>query len=181
MTVETAARPAGQGDAAPQIPLSPLPPSWRSLARVFVHQARAHPGRQALADSTGASLTYGQTFTRALALGRVLSRSLGPQPYVGLLIPPTVPSAVANLALTLWGRVPVNLNYTASQELVDSSIAQCGITHVVTSAKVLDKFKITPKATLVLLEDLRDKVGLADKLWAAAVARGVPIAAMGAF
>ena len=98
-----------------------------------------------MADSTGASLTYGQTLLRALVLGRVLEREWGPAAHVGLLVPPTVPAAVANLAVSLWGKIPVNLNYSASQALVDSSIDQCGITHVLTSAKVLDRFKITPK------------------------------------
>ena len=82
--------------------------------------------------------------------GRVLARNWGPAEHVGLLVPPTVPAAVANLAVTLWGKVPVNLNYSASQGLVDASIDQCGITHVLTSAKVLDRFKITPKAQIDL-------------------------------
>ncbi len=101
-----------------------------------------------MADSTGASLTYGQTLLRALALGRVLDREWGPAEHIGLMVPPTVPAAVANLAVSLRGKIPVNLNYSASQALVDSSIEQCGITHVLTSAKVLDRFKIIPKGRL---------------------------------
>ncbi|HKI18407.1 MAG TPA: AMP-binding protein, partial [Isosphaeraceae bacterium] len=81
--------------------------------------------------------------------------------------------------VSLWGKVPVNLNYSASQSLVDASIDQCGITHVLTSAKVLDRFKITPKGKLVFLEDIPRQVRLADKLWAAAVAKLVPIGALG--
>ena len=88
---------------------------------------------------------------------------------------PTVPAAVANLAVSLRGKIPVNLNYSASQALVDSSIEQCGITHVLTSSKVLDRFKITPKGKLILLEEIPGKVRLTDKLWAAAVARLVPV------
>jgi acyl-[acyl-carrier-protein]-phospholipid O-acyltransferase/long-chain-fatty-acid--[acyl-carrier-protein] ligase len=179
MIQETAKRSVGTVQPPLEIPLPPLPPHWRSLARAFVHQVRARWSRPALSDSTGASLTYGQTFIRALALGRVLARTLGPHRYVGLLIPPTVPGSVANLALTLWGRIPVNLNYSASEELVNASIAQCGITHVVTSSKVLDKFQIRPKGELVLLEDIPKKVRLADKLWAAMVAKLVPISRLG--
>ena len=157
-----------------------LPEEWRSLPRAFVIQARARWSGEAMADSTGASLTYGKTLIRALVLGRVLARTWGPAEHVGLLVPPTVPAAVANLAVSLWGKVPVNLNYSASQSLVDASVDQCGITHVLTSAKVLDRFKITPKAKLILLEDIPKQVRLADKLWAAAVAKLVPIGALGA-
>ncbi len=127
-----------------------------------------------MADSTGASLTYGKLLISALALGRTLSRIWGPARHVGLLVPPTVPAAVANVAVSLWGKVPVNLNYSASQSLVDASIDQCGITDTLTSAKVLDRFKITPKGRLIFLEDIRKQVRTSDKIWAAAVARLVP-------
>jgi acyl-[acyl-carrier-protein]-phospholipid O-acyltransferase/long-chain-fatty-acid--[acyl-carrier-protein] ligase len=166
------------GAYAPLRVLAPLPGQWRSLPRAFLGQARALSSRVALADSTGVTLTFGNTLVRALALGRVLARAWGDASHVGLLVPPTVPAAVANLAVSLWGKVPVNLNYTASQELVDASIDQCGITHVITSSKVLERFKITPKGQLILLEEIPKKVRLADKLWAAAVAKLVPVAAL---
>jgi acyl-[acyl-carrier-protein]-phospholipid O-acyltransferase / long-chain-fatty-acid--[acyl-carrier-protein] ligase len=168
------------GPYAPLRPLAPLPAAWRSLPTAFVVQARARWSSEAMADSTGASLTYGKTLVSALALGRALARTWGPAEHVGLLVPPTVPGAVANLAVTLWGKIPVNLNYSASQGLVDASVDQCGITHVLTSAKVLDRFKITPKGRLILLEDVRKQVKLSDKIWAAAVAKLMPIRLMGA-
>src|SRR6185437_12681105 len=153
-----AANPRGLGqDSGPYQPwreLSPLPEEWRSLPAAFVHSARRNSSRIAICDSTGAAYTYGQTFLRALAMGRVLARSWGDAAHVGLFVPPVVPAAIANLAVSLWGRIPVNLNYSASQEVVDSSIEQCGITHVVTSGKVLDKFKIVPQGNLILLEDI---------------------------
>jgi acyl-[acyl-carrier-protein]-phospholipid O-acyltransferase/long-chain-fatty-acid--[acyl-carrier-protein] ligase len=181
MSLETATRAGASADIPPGGILPPLPRHWRSLPRAFVHQARAFWGKTALADSTGTSLSYGQTLIRSLALGRVLGRVLGPAPYVGLLLPPTVPSAVANLALAFQGKIPVNLNYTANQAVVDSSIDQCGITHVLTSAKVLDRFKIRPKGTLIFLEDLPKQVRLTDKIAAAVGGKLTPIAALGAF
>jgi acyl-[acyl-carrier-protein]-phospholipid O-acyltransferase/long-chain-fatty-acid--[acyl-carrier-protein] ligase len=184
MSVETTAAAGGVGTADPARgsvrPLPPFPEHWRSLPRVFVSQARALWKRPAVADSTGVSLTYGQALIRALALGRVLARTLDAAPNVGVFLPPTVPAAVANLALALRGKVPINLNYTASPALVDSSIEQSGITHVLTSAKVLDRFKIRPRGTLVLLEEIPPKVTLGDKLWAAAVARLWPVGILGA-
>jgi acyl-[acyl-carrier-protein]-phospholipid O-acyltransferase/long-chain-fatty-acid--[acyl-carrier-protein] ligase len=126
------------------------------------------------------NLTYGQTLIRALACARLLKRTLGPEPYVGLLIPPMVPAAVANIALTFLGKIPVNLNYTANQDLINSAIDQCGIKHVLTSPKVLDKFHLRPQGTLLFLEDLRARANLADKLWAAAVGHLAPESALGA-
>lgn len=165
----------------PWCDLAPLPRDWRSLPSAFVLAARANSSRTALCDSTGASLTYGQTFLRALALGRVLARTWSSERRVGLMVPPVVPAVVANLAVSLWRKVPVNLNYTASQDVVDSSIEQCGITHVITSARALDRFQIRPRAELIFLEDIPKRVTFADKLWAAAVSRLVPIGALGTF
>ncbi len=162
-------------------PLPPLPVGWTSLIRAFVITARATPGRTAMADSTKVSLTYGETLLRSIVLSRVLKRFVGPEAYVGLLLPPSVPSAVANLAVMLIGKIPVNLNYTASQSLVDSSIEQCGIKTVLTSPKLLEKVGMQPKASLVFLEDLREKVTTADKMFGAFVAKCVPIPMLGMF
>jgi acyl-[acyl-carrier-protein]-phospholipid O-acyltransferase/long-chain-fatty-acid--[acyl-carrier-protein] ligase len=161
-------------DPVPDRELSPLPQSWRSLQRAFLEKARSMGSQAAICDSTGVSLTYSQTLMRALALGRVLARNWGPARRVGIMVPPAVPGAVANLAVSIRGKVPINLNYTASQSMVDASIDQAGITHVITSAKVLDRFKITPKGTLILLEELPKQVRLSDKIWAAMVAKLVP-------
>ncbi|WP_337173218.1 AMP-binding protein [Paludisphaera sp.] len=162
-------------------PLSPLPTEWRSLPHAFVRRARRDPSRIAMRDSTGAVLTYGQTLLRATALARVLSRELGPEEYVGLMLPPMVPSAVANLALGLLGKIPVNLNYTTNQSMVDAAVVQCQIKTVLTSARVLEKCPIRPSAGLMMLEDVPAKVRASDKLFAAAVAKAVPTAALGRF
>ena len=103
-------------------PLSPLPADWRSLAHAFVKQARRLPSRVAMRDSIGAKLTYRDAFVRAAVLARVLSRDLGDEDYVGLILPPMVPSAVANIALGLLGKIPVNLNFTTNQAMIDSAV-----------------------------------------------------------
>ncbi len=134
-----------------------------------------------MVDSTGMSLNYGEVLLRSLALGRVLGRLLGPEPYVGVLIPPTVVGALANVGLTLLGKAPVNLNYTAGQTVLDSSVDQCGIRHVLTSRKALERLKLTPKGEPLFLEDLARQVSKADKAWAWSVAKLVPIAGLSTF
>ena len=47
---------------------------------------------------------------------------------IGLLLPPSVGAALTNYALMLLGRIPVNLNYTSSNEIIAScagSAASC--------------------------------------------------------
>lgn len=162
-------------ESRPTRPLPPLPEEWRSLGHALVCSARANRSKPGIADSSGVELTFGDTLIRSLALGRVLERTLGPGQHVGLLLPPMVPTTVTNLALALWGRVAINLNYTASAQLLDSAVEQAGITQVLTSKLVLERLDLRPKAELILLEDLRPKVTMADKLWAAAMARLAPV------
>ncbi len=181
MTVQASPQTAESTVVEPGGKLTPLPAGWSSLPRAFAVAARASSKKTAMADSSGARLTYSDTLLRSIVLGRVLARALSPHPYVGLLLPPAVPSSVANLALALWGKIPVNLNYTASQHLIDSSIDQCGITHVVTSRKALEKLKLEPKGKLIYLEDVPAQVTLLDKAFAAFVAKVLPISAFGTF
>ena len=53
-----------------------------------------------------------------------------------MLLPPSVPGALVNFAALLVGKVPVNLNYTVSEETLASCIRQCGIKTVLTSQSV---------------------------------------------
>jgi acyl-[acyl-carrier-protein]-phospholipid O-acyltransferase/long-chain-fatty-acid--[acyl-carrier-protein] ligase len=181
MSVMTTERPGGSGSVVPDVPLPPLPAHWRSLPRAFIHTARANWSKVGMADSLGANLTFGSVLVRSLALGRALKRDLGPEPYVGVMIPPSAGGAIVNIALLLLGKLPINLNYSASQAVIDAAVDQAGIRHVVASRKLIEKVKLTPKGTLIHLEDMPARVGKLDKAWAAVVARAVPMAAMGSF
>jgi len=165
----------------PDHSLPPLPRSWISLARVFVDQARRVPKKVAIADTSGATLTYADAFLRAVALARVLKRELDEAEYVGVFVPPSAPGAIANLALTLLGKIPVNLNYTAGEAVLDSSIQQAGITHVISSRRAISKFKLTPKCALIHLEDVPRKVTKHDKVMAALISRVIPSDLLGRF
>jgi acyl-[acyl-carrier-protein]-phospholipid O-acyltransferase/long-chain-fatty-acid--[acyl-carrier-protein] ligase len=61
----------------------------------------------------------------------------------------------------------VNLNYTVSSETLNYCIAQCGIRHVLTSRRFMERFDFKLDAELIYLEDLRDQVKTVDKLVAA--------------
>jgi acyl-[acyl-carrier-protein]-phospholipid O-acyltransferase / long-chain-fatty-acid--[acyl-carrier-protein] ligase len=145
-------------------PLPALPSEWRSLAHAFVSQVRRHWSDEAMCDGTGTRLTYGDALLRALVLGRFLSRTVAEETYVGVLLPPTVPAAVVNLSVVLQGKIPVNLNYTAGQEIINSSIKQCGISHVITSPRLLERFQIAPDARLLMLEEVAGQIRWSDKL-----------------
>ena len=132
--------------------------------------------RSKAADSTDADLSGGALLLRSLILRRLLLREVlaADEKYVGVLIPPSVGSVVVNAVLPLCRRIPVNLNYTVSSDVMNSCIRQCGIRHVLTSRRVMEKFSLDLDAKLVYLEDFSDKVTLLDKIAAAVQAYAVP-------
>ncbi len=148
-------------------PLQPIPDSIQSLGTAFARTMAKQPNALAFADSTKTKLSYRQTMQRATALARVLGRTVGPGRYVGILLPPTVAAAVTNLAVTLLGKIPVNLNYTVSESVVNSCIDQCELSHVISSRRALEKFPIKPKVPVILLEDVPKLISRLDKLVAA--------------
>ena len=147
------------------------------LPRAFLRMCRRSFFRAKMADSSGAELKGHSLLLKALVFRRLLDKKLlaADERFVGLLLPPSVPAALANIALPLCGRIAVNLNYTTSVEVMNSCIAQCGIRRVLTSRRVMEKLNFQPKAELVYLEDLIKLVGRKDKLMAALQAYLTPV------
>jgi len=95
--------------------------------------------------------------------------------HVGILLPPSVGGVLANLALMLLGRIPVNLNYTAAEGSLRSAVGQCGITTIVTSRAFLEKVPSLPRLEgMVLLEDILPTISGTNKLLALFKARLLP-------
>ncbi len=127
----------------------------RSLGEEFIRTARRRWLDPILADTTGRKLSYGHATVAALILGdRMAMRGVADR-HVGIVLPPGVGAALANLAITLRGQVPVNLNFTGSEAALRSAADQCGIRHVVTARAFLEKMpNLKLPGELLLLEDL---------------------------
>jgi acyl-[acyl-carrier-protein]-phospholipid O-acyltransferase/long-chain-fatty-acid--[acyl-carrier-protein] ligase len=135
------------------------------LAAGFVRTAKQNWQRRAIADTSGKELSYGETLVGALALSAKLKDRVGSAEHVGLLLPPSVGGVLANLSLSLLGRVPVNLNYTAAEGSIRSAISQCGITAIVTSKAFLEKLPTLPQMDgMIFLEDILPTISKQDKL-----------------
>ncbi len=147
------------------------------LPRAMLRRCRGALRRLKITDSTGGSLTGGSLLMRALILRRLLLRSVlaADEKYVGVLLPPSTGAVVVNATLPLAGRVAVNLNYTLPSETLDYCTEQCGIRHVLTSRKFMEKVDLKLKCPLVYLEDFKDKPTLIDKATSAFRAYVSPI------
>ena len=147
----------------------------RPLHRSFVQTARRHPFRFAMADGRTPKLSFGGALTRTIFLARRLRPIWRDQKMVGILLPPSVPGALVNLAALLMGKIPVNLNYTASNEVLVSCAKQCELQTVITSKAFLERVHIRPPAQAFMLEDLADKPRFWERVTAAFVSWLLPI------
>jgi len=147
----------------------------KPLHRAWVRTARRHPFRLAMADARSPKVTFGSALMRMVFLARRLRKVWAGQQMVGLLLPPSVPGALVNFAALLMGKVPVNLNYTVSEETLGSCIRQCGIKTVLTSQAFLDKVKLRLPGETVLLEQLAARPGAGEKLCAMLSAWLLPV------
>jgi acyl-[acyl-carrier-protein]-phospholipid O-acyltransferase/long-chain-fatty-acid--[acyl-carrier-protein] ligase len=139
------------------------------LPLAFVRSAKRHPFRGGVSDSTGAKLNALQTLVGSHLLGRALGALLEGEERVGILIPPSVPGALANFGLSLQGKVPINLNYTASKDVVDACLAKAGVKTVVTSRRIAEKLGWEPGGRKIYLEDVAPSIsGVSKALTAAA-------------
>ena len=150
-------------------------PHMLTLDRAFVRTARRSPRHFMMADGKTPRMTFGSALTKTMYMARRLRPQIGDKPMVGLLLPPSVGAALANYALMLLGRVPVNLNYTSSNEVIASCAEQCGIDTVITSQAFLDRLPnlAVPGRTL-LLEDAVGSPRFGEKLAALFFAWLVP-------
>jgi acyl-[acyl-carrier-protein]-phospholipid O-acyltransferase/long-chain-fatty-acid--[acyl-carrier-protein] ligase len=152
-------------------------PRMKTLDRSFVRTARHRPWRFFMADGKTPKVTFGSALTKTVYIGRRLRRQVGDQPMVGVLLPPSVGGALTNYALMLMGRVPVNLNYTSSNETIASCAQQCGLDVVITSKAFIERFpNMTIPGRTLLLEDALAAPQFIEKLSALALAWLTPAA-----
>ncbi|MCX6625576.1 MAG: MFS transporter, partial [Acidobacteria bacterium] len=146
-----------------------------TLPSRFARNAKRHWNRFAMADSSGRTLTYGQALTGSVLVAGWIRRNLPDQEMIGVMLPSMVGGALANTGISLSGRVPVNLNFTAGRDAVAAAIAQCGIRTVLTSRLFLAKAKLEQPEGALFLEDLLAGFSKPAKLWALLKARVLPV------
>ncbi|MDH4328244.1 MAG: AMP-binding protein, partial [Nitrospira sp.] len=96
--------------------------------------------------------------------------------HVGILLPPTVPGALLNVAALLCGKTSVNLNYTVGKSGLEAAVRLAGLRTIVTSRVFVEKAKLElPDGSSILwLEDIARTIDARQKLVAALLALFAP-------
>ncbi|MCL2345121.1 MAG: bifunctional acyl-ACP--phospholipid O-acyltransferase/long-chain-fatty-acid--ACP ligase [Desulfobulbus sp.] len=127
--------------------------------------------RRPLEDVKQIEYSYTDLLKMALILGRQVERLTRPDEKVGLLLPNLVPTLGLIFGLCARRRVPAMLNYTAGVDAMQAACVAAEVNIIVTSrvfvaqAKLGDKLAGLTGVTVHYLEDIRDRIGLGDKLW----------------
>ncbi|MBQ42204.1 MAG: acyl-[ACP]--phospholipid O-acyltransferase [Gemmatimonadetes bacterium] len=142
----------------------------------FIRAVRRHPLRLAFLDPMRGSLSALRALASAIALARSLKSRWLDQEHVGILLPPSVASALANLAASLLGKRTVNLNYTIGKEGMSSAARQAGLRTVVTSRTFLERAKVDLPEGIepVWIEEVAGKIGPFPRLISLFLATVVP-------
>ncbi|HTR00586.1 MAG TPA: AMP-binding protein [Candidatus Acidoferrum sp.] len=132
-------------------------------------------------DTLGTVLRAKQALAATVMFARRIGK-LSPEPNIGLLLPSSSGSLLANLAVALLGKTAVNLNFTASGDALLSSLQQAQVRTIYTSQRFLDRLQtrgvdlapVRQHARLVLLEELRAGIPLAEKVLTLLACRLLP-------
>lgn len=152
--------------------------AMKLIHRAFVQRARRCPFRFAMADARVSHLSFGGALTKVVFLARRLRSHWAGQEMVGILLPPSVAGSLVNFAALLLGKIPVNLNYTLSAELMASCVRQCNLQTILTSQVFLDRVKVKIPCRTLLLEEVAAQPRLGEKLLALALAWLAPVGSL---
>jgi len=144
---------------------------WSALCdAIEIHGAN----RRLIEDIKQVEYSYRELLKMALALARLVERAapeVGPGARIGLLLPNLAPTLALVFGLSARRRVPAMLNYTAGSDGLQAACTAATLPVIVTSrafvaqAKLADKLAALQGVRCLYLEDLRENLTLADKLW----------------
>lgn len=112
----------------------------RHLGREVVRALCKRPWRLEVIDRVVGrrEVTAAQLVAVAAVLARHLRRTVA-EPRVGIVLPPGAGATIANLAVLVAGKTPVNLNFTAGRAALEASLRTAGIRTVLSADAVRGK------------------------------------------
>ncbi len=151
-------------------------PSRRPLHRQFIRSMRRYPFRLAMADHNRPRVSSLQALIGSIVLARALRPFWEGQQRVGVLLPPTVATALVNVAAPLCGKTIVNLNYTVGKSGLEAAVGLADLRTIVTSRVFVEKAKLElpDGPSVVWLEDVAATITKGQKVLAALLALFAP-------
>ncbi len=110
------------------------------IAGKVFHQLAGSPGKEIVVDYTAGrkSMKGGLLLSLALGLAERLRREC-PEKRIGIVLPPGIGGVIANVAVSLANKIPVNLNFTLSPGAVAACKEKAGIQTLITAKGLQEK------------------------------------------
>lgn len=129
------------------------------------------PGQIAVVDGDGSEHSYKMIIQRAFALGAALKSRTKAGENVGVLLPTGIGAVLTFFALSCYGRVPAMLNFTAGSRNIKAALKAGKIRSIITAKRFVALGALEPlieeietDAAIIYLEDVREEIGLKEKL-----------------
>ena len=139
-----------------------------NLALALIQGFKKHGGSCHLLDGKDEkAMPFDKLFAAAIVLSQVVKAETSKK-RVGIILPPGTAALIANVAVVLAGKTPVNLNFTASRSAIESSIKQSEIDKFLTAdlfVRKMQAFPWPPLKQLVMLERLFPTLKRKIALW----------------
>jgi acyl-[acyl-carrier-protein]-phospholipid O-acyltransferase/long-chain-fatty-acid--[acyl-carrier-protein] ligase len=125
-----------------------------SLATALLYGLKKNPNDKIVDGSNDSEILFSKILPVAIALSKFIIQETD-KPRVAIVLPPGKSGLIANLAVLFAGKVPVNLNFTASHEAIRSSIRQADVDRFITADPFVRKisgFPWPPNRDLIFIE-----------------------------
>ena len=144
----------------------------RTVFQAVVDAAREHgPSHKAFEDPVSGTMTYKRALIGARVLGAKLMPLAAEGRAIGLMLPNSIGAVVSLFALMSAGRVVAMVNFSSGAANITSAGVAGQFDTIVTSRAFIEKGKLDKLVAelsgtfkIVYLEDVRARVGTADKL-----------------
>ncbi len=127
--------------------------------------------RRVVEDMKQIEYSYADLLKMTLALGRIASKESGEGECVGLLMPNLAATVCMMIGISAMNRAPAMLNYKAGPGGMQDACTAANIRTIFTSRAFIEQAKLPEDVAalqgvrILYLEDLRENLGLRDKLW----------------
>ena len=139
-----------------------------SLTIALLEGLKKHAFTNMLLDGTDDSeLPFNKILGAAIALSKEIKNATKKQ-RIGIILPPGRGGMVANIAVLFAGKIPVNLNFTASHEAVRSAIRQADIDRFITAdpfVRKVPEFPWPPNRDLLFIERILPRIKKSIVKW----------------
>jgi acyl-[acyl-carrier-protein]-phospholipid O-acyltransferase/long-chain-fatty-acid--[acyl-carrier-protein] ligase len=145
--------------------------TMQAIPNAWIDTVKRVGSEMAIADTLSTPLSAHKSLAASIAFSRRIQK-ISPEKNIGLLLPTSAGGVLANMAALLGGKTVVNLNFTASQDTLITTIEQADIQTIYTSKRFINKLSqkgvalnnVLNNVKIIYLEELKETMTKAEMI-----------------